>query len=65
MRAATDEMNEAEVRQYLCEILPALAEMADAVDAPDLGDAAFTLRLMAHRVGQSSGVPAATLHLVS
>ncbi len=46
-------MTEAQVRHYLREILPALADMADRVDAPDLGEAAFTLRMMAHKVGQA------------
>ncbi len=45
-------MTEVQVRQYLGEILPALADMADKVRASDLGEAAFALRMMAHKVGQ-------------
>jgi hypothetical protein len=58
-------MSENELRQYLSEILPALADMADAVEAPDLGEAAFTLRLMAHKVGKPADPMAAPLRLVS
>ncbi len=43
-------MTETQVRQYLGEILPALADMADKTDAADLGEAAFALRMMAHKV---------------
>jgi hypothetical protein len=56
-------MTEAQVRQYLGEILPALADMADEVEAPDLGEAAFALRIMAHRVAMTPTPP--ELHLVS
>jgi len=61
-------MTETQVRQYLGEILPALADMADKVDAPDLGEAAFALRMMAHKIGRAppaSGSPPGELRLVS
>ncbi len=56
-------MTESQVRQYLAEMLPALAEMADGVDAPDLGEAAFALRVMAHRVAQPPQEPPAPIPL--
>jgi len=49
------DMGEGEVRRYLSDILPALADLADGVEARDLGEAAFVLRLMAHRIGRPSG----------
>jgi hypothetical protein len=58
-------MTEAQVRQYLGEILPALAEMADRAEAPDLGEAAFVLRAMAHKVGLALEPAPTVVHLVS
>jgi len=60
-------MTETQVRQYLGEILPALADMADKVEAADLGEAAFALRMMAHRIGRPPASSAAPgeLRLVS
>jgi len=60
-------MTETQVRQYLGEILPALADMADRVDASDLGEAAFALRMMAHKIGRplASAAASGELRLVS
>lgn len=59
------DMNETQLRRYLGEILPALADLADAMEAPDLGEAAFTLRLLAHKVALLAASAPVRLRLVS
>ncbi len=48
-------MSSENTRRYLVEMLPQLAELADACVDDDLGEAAFTLRLLVAKIDRDPG----------